>query len=227
MAIWDDVIPDADRKMFDKMGDRGHIDFGQRPALIVVDMTYNFADSRYPPGNSEMGKPAVAAIRRLLDAARSASVPVFYTVGVDSTLPGQRGRWKTLREDPLSPDLPPKNAVVEEIAPQEGEFVIPKMRPSAFFGTNLVDLLIYQQIDTTIVTGMTTSGCVRATVVDAFSYNYRVIIPEEGVGDRALLSHKVSLYDMHMKYADVLPVRAVLDYLVGLKSQQELAVSRR
>ena len=97
----------------------------------------------------------------------------------------------------------------------DGEVIIPKLRPSGFFGTSLADMLIYHQVDTVIVTGMTTSGCVRATAVDAFSYNFRVVVPEECSGDRAVVSHKVSLFDMHMKYADVVPLEAVLDRLAS------------
>ncbi|MDP2727891.1 MAG: isochorismatase family protein [Dehalococcoidia bacterium] len=211
MAIWDDVIPESDRKMFAKAGMGGGLQWGERPAVIVVDMSYAFADSRYPTGSSEMGEPTTRAIRRLLDAARPNGVPIFFTTASISKLPAQAGHWKANWE--VAPGLPDPMEIVPEIAPREGEVLIAKLRPSAFFGTSLVDMLIYHQVDTVIVTGMTTSGCVRATVVDAFSYNYRVIVPEECSGDRAVLSHKVSLLDMHMKYADVAPLRRVEEYL--------------
>ena len=214
MAIWDDIIPESDKNMFAKAGMGGNLQWGERPAVVVVDMTYAFADSRYPTGNSEMGEPTARAIRRLLDAARPKDVPVFFTTVRPPRVPSEAGHWKVDWTTP--PGLPDPAAIVEVIAPRDGEVVIPKLRPSAFFGTSLVDMLIYHQVDTVIVTGMTTSGCVRATAVDAFSYNYRVIVPQECSGDRAVVSHKVSLFDMHMKYADVVPLSQVEDYLFRL-----------
>ena len=222
MAIWDDVIPDSDKKMFAKAGMGGNLQWGERPAVVVVDMSYAFADSRYPTGNSEMGEPTAMAIRRLLDAARPKSVPVFFTTVTPSSIPSEAGHWKVNWTTP--PGVPDPDKIVEVIAPEEGEIVIHKLRPSAFFGTSLVDMLIYHRVDTVIVTGMTTSGCVRATAVDAFSYNYRVIVPQECSGDRAVVSHKVSLFDMHMKYADVVPLQAVEDYLLQLAPRQAAEV---
>ncbi len=107
------------------------------------------------------------------------------------------------------------NEILEELRPRKNEFVIAKDKPSAFFGTPLVSRLQYFNVDTLIITGMVTSGCVRATVVDAFSHNYFIIIPEEGVADRGDISHQVSLFDMHMKYADVLHLPEVAAYLQG------------
>lgn len=213
MAIWDDVIPDSDKRMFTKAGMGGTLGFGEKPAVVVVDMTYGFADSRYPLGASEMGVPTAGAIRRLLEGARSKQLPIFFTTPTDRVSPAQKGHWKMNPNLPSEPGLPGPNEILEELGPMEGEVVIRKLRPSAFFGTSLVDMLIFHKVDTLVVTGMTTSGCVRATVVDAFSYNFRVVVPQECSGDRAVVSHKVSLFDMHMKYADVVPLEAVLERL--------------
>ena len=217
MAIWDDVIPESDKRMFAKAGMGGTLGFGSRPAIVVVDMTYGFADSRYPLGSSEMGVPTTRAIRRLLDAARPRKLPIFFTRGTERVSAAQRGHWKMVANLPSEPGLPGPNEIVEELEPMEGEVVIPKLRPSGFFGTSLADMLIYHQVDTVIVTGMTTSGCVRATAVDAFSYNFRVVVPEECSGDRAVVSHKVSLFDMHMKYADVVPLAEAKEYIIRVK----------
>jgi len=214
MPIWDDIIPESDKRMFAKAGMGGSLQWGERPAIVVVDMSYAFADSRYPTGCSEAGEPTTRAIRRLLEAARPKGIPVFYTTVKVPQLPCQAGHWKVNWAYP--PGLPDPAEIVAEIAPGKGEVVLPKRRPSAFFGTNLVDMLIFHQVDTVIVTGMTTSGCVRATVVDAFSHNYRVVVPQECSGDRAMVSHKVSLFDMHMKYADVVPLPVVEEYLARL-----------
>jgi maleamate amidohydrolase len=208
MAIWDDVLNEQDRQMFSKakMGGRGK--FGEKPALIIVDMTYGFADSRFRLGYSETGYPAVNATSTLLQKAREKKVPTFFTKGyTESNSPGN-GLWKGGEG---KSEL--ENTIVETIAPAAGDIVIEKRRPSGFFGTNLVDMLIFHRVDTLIITGLTTSGCVRATVVDAFSYNYRVIVPEECVGDRSQISHKVSLLDINMKYGDVLPLDQVIGWL--------------
>ncbi len=105
------------------------------------------------------------------------------------------------------------NAIVREIAPHEGDIVILKDKPSVFFGTPLMSYLHELQVDMLLVAGTTTSGCVRATVVDAFSYNFKVVVVEECVFDRGQASHKVNLFDMQAKYADVVPLEAALRYL--------------
>jgi nicotinamidase-related amidase len=102
---------------------------------------------------------------------------------------------------------------VAEVAPLDGDILLPKKHPSAFFGTPLVSYLINLGIDTLVVAGCSTSGCVRATVVDAFSYNFRVVVPQDCVYDRSAISHAVNLFDMASKYADVAPLNAVLEML--------------
>lgn len=110
------------------------------------------------------------------------------------------------------------NTIVDVLAPLEHEVVIEKAMPSAFFGTHLASFLTYERVDTIVLTGMVTSGCVRATALDGFSYNYRVIIPQECVADRGQTSHKVALFELHMKYADVLPVGEVVAHLEAVAS---------
>ncbi|MEN3297618.1 MAG: hypothetical protein V7642_6871 [Burkholderiales bacterium] len=208
MAVWDDVLNEQDKKMFEKAKMGGSGTFGERPALVIVDMTYGFADSKFRLGYSETGYPAVEATVKLLEKAREKGVPVFFTRGYTEANEPGNGLWKGGEG---KSEL--ENTIVETIAPRDNEVVIQKRRPSAFFGTNLVDMLIYHRVDSVFVTGLTTSGCVRATVVDAFSYNYRVIVPEECVGDRSQISHKVGLMDMNMKYADVLKLDQVLEWM--------------
>ena len=174
-------------------------------------MTYGFIDSAFPLGHSATGYPAVAAIRRLLEHARPLGVPVFYSRSKSGATTCERGRWKGGGATAHPGMLDPKaNTIVPDIAPQRGDIVIAKTWPSAFFGTDLPSYLIYHRIDTLIVTGMVTSGCVRGTAIDAFSYNLRVIIPEECVADRGQTSHKVALFEIHMKYGDVLPLHQVM-----------------
>lgn len=230
MYPWEGVIPEADILSFRRGTDiRRPIQAGTKPALLIVDMTRAFVDSRYPAGWSETGYPAVAANRRLLLAAREAGIPVFFTKGYPDPdyrpTPSQRGRWKGPARPPLDPALPPADVIVEDLTPLPGEIVIDKQsKPSGFFGTPLVSLLIYEGVDTVIITGMTTSGCVRATVLDAFQYNFHVIIPYECVADRSQISHKVNLFDMHMKYADVVSLEETLDWLAQVAGRTKAAV---
>ena len=147
---------------------------------------------------------------QLIEAARAKGLPVIYTTGERRPDNWDAGswRWKSTRGDEASGtahDDIDGNEIVTMIAPGPRDIVIKKQKPSGFFGTNLASYLTLLGCDSVIVVGTTTSGCVRATVVDAFSLNYRVILAEEGCFDRSEASHAVSLCDMHAKYADVLP----------------------
>lgn len=218
---WDGVIPAADRQSYEASGygdEYRPISAGDRPVLLVVDMTREFVDSRWPTGHSETGYPAVAANTRLLKAARRLGLPVYFTKCYEDPAhvptPAQKGRWKTGGRRAPDPGLPPGDVIVDDLTPLSSETVIYKHhKPSGFFGTELAALLLYEGVDTAVITGMTTSGCVRATAVDAFQYNLNVVIPFECVADRSQISHKVSLLDLHMKYADVAPLNQVIDYL--------------
>lgn len=217
MFPWDGVIPEADLAAFrdrpQKM-DAAPI-AGARPALVIVDMTRMFVDTRYPSGCA----PGVAAIihnRRLLDRARALAVPVFFTKAYADPLhnpsPAEQGLWKHGR---LAVEgLPPGDEIVDELAPVALETVIAKgSKPSAFFGTPLTAMLIALRVDTVIVTGISTSGCVRATALDAFQNNLHVVIPHEATADRSQISHQVNLFDLQMKYASVRSTDTVLAYM--------------
>jgi maleamate amidohydrolase len=232
MALWDDVLTERDKQVFAAAGYGKRQGFGSRPAVIVVDVNYNFVGDvpepilvsiqKYRNSCGEEGWQGVYQISRLLDAARAKGVPIFY-----STAPSQRtalaaGRWhgKTSRgEEDFHSRAQDGNEIVREIAPHEGDMVILKDKPSVFFGTPLMSYLNELQVDTLLVAGTTTSGCVRATVVDAFSYNFKVVVVEECVFDRGQTSHKVNLFDMQAKYADVLPLEAALSYLGELPKE--------
>lgn len=192
--------------------------FGRRPALVVVDMTLGFTDPESPLA-CDLESP-VENIGRLLAAARPAGIPVIYTTvayresdkltaaafidKVPALLTLEAGsRWAEI--DP-------------RIAPRETEPVLNKLFASAFYGTGLPSALAAAGVDTLIVTGASTSGCVRATAVDALQYGYRPIIPREAVGDRNPAAHEASLYDVDAKYGDVVSVEAVLDYLGGIEN---------
>jgi maleamate amidohydrolase len=207
MAAWDDVIPPEDRGELAREWGRAQ-GMGERPALLIVDMTNAFVDDRFPLGFGQTGRPCAEAIAPLLATARARRLPVIYTAGLPTRNPAERGLWKSSGRAP-DPGLPDPHDVVAALAPRPEESVIRKRRPSAFFGTELASLLIHHRVDTVVLCGMVTSGCIRATAVDAFSHNLRVVVPEECVADRVRVPHAVALFDINTKYGDVLPVAEV------------------
>jgi nicotinamidase-related amidase len=175
----------------------------------------------YPSAVGEAGWDAVNVIEVLLAAARRARVPVLHSAGT-----GEPGRWAEKRPSHLRQ---PADAyeLVDRVAPHPGETVIRKSKPSAFFGSRLDERLKELGVDSVIVCGGTTSGCVRATVVDAFSHDLRVIVVEDAVFDRVQLSHAAALLDMEQKYADVLPSGAVVAWLEASASRHQRAHAKR
>ncbi|ADB49491.1 isochorismatase family protein [Conexibacter woesei] len=229
MPVWDDVLPEEDRLVFEAAGWGKDVGFGARPALLVVDVIYNFVGDKPEPilksiekwrySCGERGWEGVKHLQRLIAAAREQQIPIIYT-GMDRRPDGfDQGawNWKSHRSGEAS-DIRGSlgNEVVAEVAPQPEDIYFVKDKPSAFHGTHLLDYLIYLGVDTVITTGTTTSGCVRATAVDATQYNYRSIVPEECVWDRSMISHKVNLLDIQMKYGDVKSTDDVIAYFRSL-----------
>ena len=192
------------------------IGFGERPALLVIDMARAFCDPRFKVGSDQT--PAVEAIAMLLVPAREQGIPVCFTTV--AYLPGGRDGGTFVEKVPalreLLMDDQAATEIDQRIAPVDGEIVLIKKYPSAFFHTHLVSLLIADRIDTVIVTGCSTSGCIRATAVDAVSYGYRVAVPAEAVSDRWPAPHEANLFDIDAKYGDVVAVSEVVDYLRAL-----------
>jgi len=197
----------------DAPGLGGRAGFGERPAMIVVDMSLAFTDPQGPLP-CELDE-TVAGIARLLESARERRIPIVYT----TVAYGERERVSAramLRKMPASLAIEPGSRWVEideRVAPREGEPVITKVFPSAFFGTTLASYLTGLGCDSLIVTGASTSGCVRATAVDAVSHGLQVAVPREAVGDRFEDAHEQSLADIDLKYGDVVPLDDVLDWL--------------
>jgi nicotinamidase-related amidase len=194
-------------------GFHGRSGFGERPALVVVDMSVGFTDPASPL-HCEL-EAVVAAIERLLAAARAAGFPVVYTT-VAYGEADRRTAAVFIEKVPALLALEQGSRLVEidpRLAPREGEPVVTKLFASAFHGTALSTLLATERCDGVIVTGASTSGCVRATAVDALQHGYRVVVPREAVGDRNAAAHEANLYDIDAKYGDVLPLQAVLDHL--------------
>lgn len=244
MALWDDFLTDRDQEVREHYGSRPQ-GFGKRPVVMVIDINYNFTGDRREPilesikrwRNScgEEGWDAAQRTADLIEAAREKRIPIMYTTETDQRADGwDSGRWADKNErrqedrahdreideediDQSRPGILPRTGkgMHEAIAPRPQDILIGKKKPSAFFGTLLQSYLNELQADTMILAGGTTSGCVRATVVDGFSYHYRMMLVEECVFDRFQASHAVNLYDMHMKYADVVALDETVEYLTS------------
>jgi maleamate amidohydrolase len=189
----------------------GELGFGSRCAVLVVDFVNGFADPDVLGGGNIAA--AIEATKKLLVKARLAGVPVVFTRIVYT---GQQPWSLFCRKMPSLAALTednPQSAIVSALEVLPGDVVIRKTQPSAFFGTDLAGYLLSRGVDTVLTAGCTTSGCVRASVVDAISYNFRPIVVQECVGDRALEPHHASLFDLAQKYADVVPLAAVLSHL--------------
>jgi maleamate amidohydrolase len=188
------------------------VTLGSRPAVLVVDFSCGFTDPECTLG-ADMSA-AVEATRRLLDAARGKGLPViFTTIGYEPSLK-DGGLW--LQKVPSLGDLQIGGRWVEidpRLEPREDETIVLKKGASAFFGTNLPAILVSQGVDSVILCGATTSGCIRATAIDLLQYGYPTLVPRECVADRAQAPHEANLFDIDAKYADVVPLDDVLEYV--------------
>jgi nicotinamidase-related amidase len=165
----------------------------------------------------------VPHIQRLLAECRALGVPVVHLTGLEG-MPGWRDvnpRGGVTADPALVDHRRRRYDIIDEVAPIEGEVVLRKTAPSAFWGTPLIGHLTSLSVDTVVVAGESTSGCVRATVVDAKSHRLKAIVPEECVFDRDEASHAINLFDMEEKYADVLPLDEVVDYLRSVTTARE------
>ena len=206
--------PDQDLSAF--FAERGfglRMGFGERPAVAVIDFVNAFTDPAMPLG-SELG-PQIEATQRLLAAAREAGLPIFYTViHYDEPDMADAGVWRLKQAGLVS--LQAGTSAVEldpRLGRRPGEQVILKKYASAFFGTDFLSRLNASRVDTLLIAGCTTSGCVRATAVDAVQSGIRPVVITEAVGDRAEAAHRQSLFDLDQKYADVVALDEALAYV--------------
>ncbi len=221
MRRWEEVFTEADRKLVQKAAMAQKQTFGKKPALLIIDVTVGFLGStpkpvlqsaeEYATSCGEVGWVALTSIQKLLEVCRANGIPIIFTTG-DSTIRrlcriSTVKIWKPEHADSQADKIP------EAIAPLSSELVIHKTKASAFFGTPLAICLQAMKIDSLLIAGTTTSGCVRASVVDACSYGYSCFIVEECVFDRFDLSHLVSLFDMNAKYADVISIEEAIGHV--------------
>jgi maleamate amidohydrolase len=219
--IWDKYLTEQDKQHLEisGWGDRPPKGLGSKPAVIVVDDYYAALGTvrepilesvkTWPASCGLEGWEAIDRTAELLDAARQAGVPIAYVHGIIQPA----GPW-----NPKGSTMPPEQEAVayqtvKEVEPQPGDLVLPKVAASAFAGTPLAYYLNQAGIDTLIVVGETTSGCVRATVLDGAAYRYKIGVVEECVFDRTQSAHALNLFDMHQKYADVISLASAVSYL--------------
>jgi nicotinamidase-related amidase len=192
---------------------QGRFDFGVSPALVIIDMAYGWSDPAYAGGSARLDA-AVEAIAQLLPAARAKQVPIIYTTAAHSDQPAFKSaadyspgfrKWDRRACD-----------IDERLKPLPSEYVICKEHASAFAGTPLVGHLIARRVDTLLITGCSTSACVRATATDAKSHHLKPIIIREAVQDRSEIAHEWTLFDIQARFADVVGLDEALAYLRGL-----------
>jgi len=220
---WKTVVPERDRLILESADFGGRQAWGRNPALLIVDVVRSFTGSKpqdvleaineYSTSCGSAAWETLPRMRQVLDAARAARIPVVYTKGdadyramCGGSVKNESGdRSRKLHSTPIA----------DEIAPREDEFVIRKTKASAFFQTPLSIYLVRKGIDSIILMGTATSGCVRATAVDSISHGYTTFVVSDGCFDRSQFMHDVSLYDMNTKYATVVNVAETLAYLKG------------
>lgn len=206
-----------DKEFFEQRGFGLRIGFGQRPAVLVVDLINGFTDPSMMLG-ADLDS-VVAATRQLIEAAREREVPIiFSTVMYEDPNQTDAGIW-ALKQKGVSTLKAGSNAVQVDrrLGMQIADSLLVKKYASCFFGTDLVPRLLANKIDTLILAGCTTSGCVRATAVDACQTGFRPMVVREAVGDRSASAHEQSLFDMDAKYADVVSLGDTLIYLLAAR----------
>ena len=227
--IWDDYLSEADREHV-RATQRQAWGFGAKPALLMVDL-YRWvfgtepqplmqAVAQWPASCGLVGWEALPKIQQLLGAARDTGIPVIHVTGLPERDSGIRS-WASTDTNTnasrrsLLDDIEPTGMydIIPEVAPVEGEVFLRKNASSVFWGTPITAHLTMLGVDTLIVAGESTSGCVRASVVDGCTNGYRMIVAEECVFDRHEATHAINLFDMHQKYADVLALAEILKWL--------------
>lgn len=237
---WDRFLTEQDKAHLARSTHQP-IGFGERPAVLLIDIyRWVMGDRPQPlleaikewPGSTGLaGWNAIPHVQRVIATARQVGIPVIHATG-NPKVPHWSDRREQLRQRPSDPAMEERRRrrfdIIDEVAPIDGEVVINKSAPSAFNGTALIPYLNQLGIDTIIVCGESTSGCVRASVVDGCTARYRMIVVEEGVWDRHEAPHAINLFDMHQKYADVVSVDETIEWMQewGARHGRALAAAR-
>ncbi len=216
------------KEFYRKQGFGLRMGFGQRPALLIVDMQNDFVDRKAPTNCAAAAEAAIPHINRLRELCRELGFPVFYSRGIVHPSRVDEGLWQAKsighKEGHVQIDGTWGAEICDALRPGPGEVVISKHKPSVFFGSDFEVYLRGWSIDTLVIVGSSTSGCVRATVTDAFSREIRAILPRECMVDRTPQVMEANLFDMDSKYADVMSIEEVLTELRGIAVQRKSAV---
>ncbi len=225
MRRWEKVFTGTERAIVKKMGTDSSQFHRNKSALLIIDVTKSFIGStpepilksvnEYVTSCGESGWAALPSIQKLQESCRARKIPVLFSI---ADISARRFCWGPTKK--AKPELnldPGGNEIPEPIKPRRGELVIAKCKASVFFGTPLLSCLRALEIESLLIAGCTTSGCVQATVVDAFSYGFSCFVVEECVFDRFELSHLVSLFGMNAKYADVITLDEALNHINNVK----------
>lgn len=218
------IDPDRDLRRVGASNTKRNLKLGPNVAVLVIDMSPIFVDEwLFPNADKGVGVACANAIRDFLIPVRELQLPVIYTTGYVFSTEAESGAWMyrfppEQRHRIAAMDNPQLHEIVPVLKPRNDDLVLLKEKPSAFFGTQLQSILNHHRTDTLVITGMSTSGCVRATAVDAFSLNYKCVIPIECVADSRRASHEIALYDMDAMNGDVRPVDEVVAELRSLST---------
>ena len=224
MRVWEDALTENDKKVLAARPPRPLTGFGDRPALVVIDMNVGAVGEdcpideqldKYPGSCGNFAWASIPYQQRVLAAAREAGIPVVYS----------RHVFRAIHDLPRAKDpnfqyseLSPQSEIQPEVGMEEGDLLIEKQRASVFFQTGLIYTLLTKKVDSLILIGNSTSGCVRATAIDGAGYAFKVSVIEECVFDRIEMSHKSSLFDMQFKYCDVISADQACDFLATVRN---------
>ena len=223
MRPWDDILTETDREVIRRAGYGKQRGLGTRPCLVLIDCQYNHIGedkpileqlATYPSGGGAAAWEAARRVMPVVQRARAIPIPVIYTRFCYSKEAARYDGFALKRGNvDRYVDGAPGTRILKELEPQLGDLIIDKTVASAMFGTPLIRYLIRMGVDTLLIAGVSTGGCVRATAIDAVTYNFNVAVLEDCTADRIEASHKVALLDLWMKYTDVIPSQEALAYL--------------
>ena len=209
---WRGYVPDVELETYRKGGFAQRIGFGERVALLNIDTTHMFVDPEYSMCGRDMSS-VTSAIIKLTDLFRDLELPIYYSRRDDRSHPTYRGAWNYKLANPEAFQYaldPVADQWPDRYAPRPVDRIILKNKPSCFFATPLEAFLRYDKVDTLVICGISSSGCVRAGATDAFSHNFRNIIVDEACGDRSPQAHTANMFDLDMKFGDVESLSYVL-----------------
>jgi nicotinamidase-related amidase len=233
--VWDKFLSERDKAQLEVVGEKKHRGYGSKPALLLIDLyRWVFGDEpedilesakKWPGTCGLAGWESLPHLQKLLAAARQAGIPVIHTTGAELDM----AHWANGSDKDQDPEMADrirrKNDFMPEVAPIAGELVIRKSSPSAFWGSPLIGHLVANNIDTMIVGGESSSGCVRSSVVDGCTSRFKMFVVEECVFDRHEACHAIDLFTMNQKYASVVGVDDALSYLSRFEDGKDTGVT--